>query len=338
MNNVLRPLSLGEILDQTAQLYRRNFLLFAGTAVIPTAVIFGLYLVIAVAAGLPLFINTAAGRPPSPAFGVLFIVLMLAAMPFLLVPMVFSQAGVTRAAVNAFRGNKMRVREALAGVKPRFWRYLGLLLVQFVVVVGVPGVFAAAIIAAALIAARAAGPGFVILAGLGAFVLGAAAMVAIVLLGLSLCLGMATSVVEDMPAWEALKRARKLSKGARGRIFVMFLVVWCIMMALSMVGYIPTMLIVGIVAATGHGSPTASAALVVLQVVNLLVNFCMQTLVSPAYLVALVMFYFDQRVRLEGYDIEWMMQQAGLHVPLATTVPEVTVSAPQAGATSAEEQ
>ncbi len=32
MESNLRPLTLGEILDRTAQLYRTNFLLFAGIA------------------------------------------------------------------------------------------------------------------------------------------------------------------------------------------------------------------------------------------------------------------------------------------------------------------
>ena len=33
----LRPSTLGEILDRTALLYRRNFLLFAGVAALPIA-------------------------------------------------------------------------------------------------------------------------------------------------------------------------------------------------------------------------------------------------------------------------------------------------------------
>jgi hypothetical protein len=28
-----------------------------------------------------------------------------------------------------------------------------------------------------------------------------------------------------------------------------------------------------------------------------------------------VLFYYDQRIRKEGFDIEWMMQQAGLTEP-----------------------
>ncbi len=34
MNNQLRPMALGEILDRTAELYRTHFLLFAGTSAI----------------------------------------------------------------------------------------------------------------------------------------------------------------------------------------------------------------------------------------------------------------------------------------------------------------
>ena len=34
MTNQLRPMTLGEILDRTAELYRNHFLLFAGTSAI----------------------------------------------------------------------------------------------------------------------------------------------------------------------------------------------------------------------------------------------------------------------------------------------------------------
>jgi hypothetical protein len=42
-----------------------------------------------------------------------------------------------------------------------------------------------------------------------------------------------------------------------------------------------------------------------------------QALIKPIYGIALMLFYYDQRIRLEGYDIEWMMQQAGLVAPIA---------------------
>ena len=45
METNLRPLTLGEILDRTAQLYRENFLLFAGIAAVYAGVLLVLSLV-----------------------------------------------------------------------------------------------------------------------------------------------------------------------------------------------------------------------------------------------------------------------------------------------------
>jgi hypothetical protein len=34
--------------------------------------------------------------------------------------------------------------------------------------------------------------------------------------------------------------------------------------------------------------------------------------VLPIYSIALTLFYYDQRIRKEGYDVEWLMEQAGV--------------------------
>jgi hypothetical protein len=34
--------------------------------------------------------------------------------------------------------------------------------------------------------------------------------------------------------------------------------------------------------------------------------------VLPIYSIALTLFYYDQRIRKEGYDVEWLMEQAAL--------------------------
>jgi hypothetical protein len=45
--------------------------------------------------------------------------------------------------------------------------------------------------------------------------------------------------------------------------------------------------------------------------------FAVQVLTKPVFGIALVLFYYDQRIRQEGFDIEWMMQQVGLEAPAA---------------------
>jgi hypothetical protein len=44
------------------------------------------------------------------------------------------------------------------------------------------------------------------------------------------------------------------------------------------------------------------------------------TITGPIYPIAITLFYYDQRIRLEGYDIERMMDAAGMNAPEASLV------------------
>ena len=312
MMSQLRPLSLGEILDRTAQLYRRNFLLFVGVSAAPTAVIVAVSAVFGA-----VFAATAVTRhgtvPAGAAMGLLGL-MFLALAPLLMAATVFSQAGLTQAALSAQNGQTLKIREALGRVRPRFWRYLGLMLLQGLLAAGIPGVIAAGAIGglAVLFRLAGAGPGANVEMGFLIFLIVAAAIVIAVWRFLGYAMGLASCVVEGKTAWESIERAVKLSIGARGRIFVMFLLVWALSLVMSMVVYIPVAIMAGIVAAMGHGAQYAATVLILAEVLNVLGNFVLQTLIAPVYLIALLLFYFDQRVRSEGYDIERMMDEAGL--------------------------
>jgi len=60
-----------------------------------------------------------------------------------------------------------------------------------------------------------------------------------------------------------------------------------------------------------------------------------QALTKPVYGIALVLFYYDQRMRLEGFDIEWMMLRAGLVVPTAPQTQIELASDPETPRTEA---
>ena len=53
------------------------------------------------------------------------------------------------------------------------------------------------------------------------------------------------------------------------------------------------------------------------RVLQQIVAFFTNSFIGPMYAIGLTLFYYDQRIRKEGYDIEWMMQAAGLAVPEA---------------------
>jgi hypothetical protein len=142
-----------------------------------------------------------------------------------------------------------------------------------------------------------------------------AAFFVVVWLVLGYSIGLSVCVVEQKPAWESLKRAWSLSKGTRGRIFVMFLLVMALAMAVSMISAIPSIIILFTSTAGGSQPATGSAAFIVAEITRAVLNLVLQVALAPISAIALVLFYYDQRIRKEGFDIEWMMQQAGLAPP-----------------------
>jgi hypothetical protein len=61
--------------------------------------------------------------------------------------------------------------------------------------------------------------------------------------------------------------------------------------------------------------------MVVTEIVRVGLDFISKVLLAPIYMIAAVLFYYDQRIRKEGFDIEWMMQRAGLTPPQPQSVP-----------------
>jgi hypothetical protein len=55
--------------------------------------------------------------------------------------------------------------------------------------------------------------------------------------------------------------------------------------------------------------------------------FTASTLIGPIFPIALTLFYYDQRIRLEGYDIERMMEAAGMNATVTTPAESEVVQA-----------
>jgi hypothetical protein len=58
-----------------------------------------------------------------------------------------------------------------------------------------------------------------------------------------------------------------------------------------------------------------------LQSLSQVIGFFTNTFLGPIWAAGITLFYYDQRIRKEGYDIEWMMQAAGLTPPAADPAP-----------------
>lgn len=344
MNEQLRPSTLGEILDRTVQLYRRNFWLFAGSAALPFGAMFAVILVgVILALGVVLAFKGSVAADANLIRGVAFTMAMVIALPIYLAAIVYSAAGITQAAISVHRGEKLTIRGALRTVSPRFWRYFGFLLLQGLIAALVPGVLAGSIIFGLIYAGSRAGVGTAAGIGIGflVFLVGGAAVVIIAWLALSYAMGMAVCVSEKKPAWESLQRAMTLSRGTRLRIFVMFLLLMVLSVAISMVSYIVTLLFAGVGALVGHGSAFAAVAAVIGGVLYFVVSVSAQIVMQPVSWIALVLFYYDQRIRKEGFDIEWMMERAGMTPAPAAPQPVIEsgpISSPAAPPDTVEER
>jgi hypothetical protein len=318
----LRPSTLGEILDRTAHLYRSRFLVFLGIGAIPTGV------VLACAMGVFLFfawMGNNAAATSNASVGVISI-LFLSACGLLLFPLCVAALGLGSGALNhaaaaAFLDENVTIRGAYQLAWKRGWRYIWLLVLQTLILFVAPLVTWVVLIVVLGVVQRMAG-----MSGNDAgSAIGASMLVFTAVLGaygiwmlLRLCLAFPACVVEEIAAWAALKRATSLSQDTRGRILVLYLLGAVLGWVLSLLVSFPIMIVVSLI--PGANTPQHSQMLGIILLFTMYgSSFAVQAFTKPVYATALLLFYYDQRIRKEGFDIEWMMRQAGM---VESSVPE----------------
>jgi hypothetical protein len=127
-------------------------------------------------------------------------------------------------------------------------------------------------------------------------------------------LSIPASLMENLMVHRALKRSSVLTKGGVGRIFVMLLLVGAVMTVIQYAIQIPMFVLLW----KSRGVPTLTT-----QIVAAFGAFFSGSFVLPIYSIALTLFYYDQRIRKEGYDVEWLMEQAAV-IPGATPLTGTT--------------
>jgi len=315
METNLRPLTLGEILDRTAQLYRTNFLLFAG--------MFSIYAAVSLMLGLAqLGLATLIKGRTWAVWASLSVGGVRLILIFLLLGAAI--AAISRAVASVNLGEPVSIHSAYGGTLPKLGRYLWLMTITFFRAWGPIVAVYGGLVGAALIlspakkhaaagtgapaAASTADPTMLAVVGLGILLFFLPALVYTVWMNIRYALAIPACVVEDLKARQAIKRSIALSKGARWRILMLLLLVFIIKMGL--VGLTQSFIFVIAFRHPGH-LPAGMNAL------SQVIQFFTDTFLGPIGATGVTLFYFDQRVRKEGYDIEWMMQAAGLTVESA---------------------
>jgi hypothetical protein len=326
-----RPQTLGEILDRTVSMYRSGFLVFFGISVIPTGVV--LVMALGVFIALAWFGNNGAGGLPPALTGAITIgfvaAVALLALPAALVSTALSEAAVSHAANRTWYGEKVTIRAAYRAAWPRGWRYTGLYLLKSLAVWAPPAAawFALVLLSAGLaLVAAAAGA----MAAPVIFLLAVLAVAALVFycvwMALHLSLAFPACVVEQSTAWRALSRSGSLTRETKGRIFLLYLLGMVLGWMLSG-GIVFLAAIASALSPAAHSARHAQAVGMMILFVGYGAGFAVQAFTKPIYGIALVLFYYDQRIRQEGFDIEWMMWRAGMTAP-ASPQERTPVAAP----------
>ncbi len=312
----LRPLSFGELLDHSFLLYRRHFSLFITISLIPHVVLVLLNI------GLMGYVNPwlsasqGVARPggqevvlqAANVTGVVLGVLIIGVVSWVAYALLL---GATTFAVSDIHlGRPATARDSYRRVFPRVLRLFDLV---FSVLLRVWGFFLVIVIAAALVAGvsmavnQILGIVVYIVAVLGAFILA-------VRYFLGFGVSIPSLLIENLRVKQAMKRSVELTRGRLFGVFLIFLLMGLVMLVIA--GFVqgPAQAAVMILSAKG-------AAPRWLLNLSVLLGGIGQTLAGPLLTIALVLYYYDMRVRKEGFDLQAKIEALEASTSPATALP-----------------
>lgn len=275
----LRPLSLGEILDRTFSLYRRNFVLFVGITAIPHLLTLALNLCQVFLVRFPA--TTPFGRPLSTsvsgglmAFGIFG---ALVAIIIYLVTYLFSQGATIFAVSELYLGRSTSISESLGRVWGQLANLFGVLLLNGLAVMG----------------------GFILLIIPGIYI------------ACRLITCVPAALLEDLGPRTSLERSFFLTKDNAGRAFLIYLLYFVLLYSIAFVFALPF----GVGIAMSAKDPAMLRFWTGFLQVG---SFLAEVFISPILLIATSVFYYDLRVRKEAFDLQLMMYPSG-NVPSGTS-------------------
>jgi len=313
MELALRPMSTSQVLDRTFYLYRNNFVLFAGIAIITPAL-----QLIAQLIQLRIFGPMVMPQQPENVTPQFIQGLLVRAVISVVVSSVLIIVGTTLASsATAFAvsmvhlGKTTTIAESYGKVKSIFWRILGLLstivfytfgplILSYVVFLGL------AFGMRFMIGSQA---GFIALLLVGSLLALGFFLGSIVWMFFALCryaLAVAACTLEKLPVRQSITRSKFLTRGAKGSIFGIILLTGIMKFILAYALQLPALLINKSVFFTSktHLSMASTAWIYI-------ANFLGGSIAGPVTTIALVLVYYDQRVRKEAFDLQHMMEAMG---------------------------
>lgn len=205
------------------------------------------------------------------------------AIMLLYLPVFATSQGATVIAVSKVHlGEQTTVGESLASIKGRI---VGLSLIMLGVGIGL-------------------GVGFLLL------------LIPGIILGLMWALWLPVTVLEETGLVDSTSRSAELTKGSRGRIFVICFLFVVLIYIVYVLWEVPVLALLGIFSRGYNPLAGPPRWFLIAMPIGSFLTSC---LVSPLFTIALTVTYYDQRVRKEGFDLQLMM--SSLDAPQSEATP-----------------
>ncbi|MBN1106861.1 MAG: DUF4013 domain-containing protein [Deltaproteobacteria bacterium] len=294
----LHPMGVGEILDRSFRLLRERFWLFFLIVFIPQCIYF------LVSQGGAVLLGGVAGGEPSVGMGIGFGVSAVIAFVIFIVIQFWAQGALIHAVSENYLGHITSVGNSYGSVRKRLGRLLGTMILMGVLVFLAP--FLAGVLSAIVM------PILMAIAGPVAVVVGLLVGIGILWLTIRLFLNWLLTdkvvVLEDKAWMSALRRSKELMNAHteqgfwkrpknKGALILLagFLIGLGITLLFQVPGFALGFLDLGFVTAVVSG----------------LLNTIATSLATVYTATAMILFYYDIRLRKEGFDLKMMAQNLG---------------------------
>jgi len=207
----LRPLSLGELLDRTFFLYRRNFLLFLGIGALP----YSLLLVVGLAFGVMAGLARMGGGVPSGAAivgGVVGGLLILVAALAFFVALLFSVGATVLAVAEIYSGHRPTIRGSFRLVRGKAGAIFGVMFLSLLIMIA----------------------GFIALVIPGIYLM------------CRIPVATAATVVEDLGPVDGIGRSFGLTRGFAGRSAMIYLLIFALSYGVALAFQLPFYILIAL--------------------------------------------------------------------------------------------
>jgi hypothetical protein len=298
----LRPLQLAEIFDRIFQLYRARFSLFLGIAAVSTTVELAWNAFYSFNSRWLLHSNLSQTARQSITSRAVVI-----GWGFVFAAAALSLAATNRALAAIYDGRPTSIAQSYSALRSNWLRCIWVSTLTYLIAWGAAILVLVGAVGAILLAKRAQNVGQ---ANALTAIYGATGLLILVTIPLCVWLTLRYSLAvpacvdEGLKTVASLKRSGFLAQGTqgtRGRIFLLLFIVVC---AQSMIGVVLlTPLVAIFIKHPGHTSFGAT-------LYTILATAITSALVKPIYSIGLTLIYYDARVRKEGWDLERALQRS----------------------------